>query len=64
MARSARIRATILALSLWFLSPLPNLWDVLVDLILDSQMEDAAGAPPTDNSTDGSDRSAALDPLG
>jgi hypothetical protein len=64
MPRAAWIRATILALSLWFLTPLAQLWDALVVLILDSQVEDAAGAPPTDNSTDGSDRSAALDPLG
>lgn len=64
MARSARIRGTILALSLWFLTPLCHVWDVLVGLILAAQTEDAISAPPTDDSTADSDRSAGLDPWG
>lgn len=46
--------ATLLALALPALPP-------LVNLILDAQTDDADQPPPPDN---GTDRSAALDPLG
>lgn len=52
-------RATLLALSLSSLAPVP-LWNTLIDLVLGAPAEETDEAPPTESD----DRSAALDPWG